>query len=302
MQTENFKIKYIAKSVWKKDELQQKLDAGCDGVEYQILDPKNDPFLKSDWWDEELASYTYSVHLPLILKEENGRLVSDDCGLGTEDFNFYFPIVCERVQQIINYTKRRIHINLHLESSEQSLKDFGLWDKLVTRFQKYADFYPEIFFSIENVTKLIIEPMSNADFVDKVNRPNVGTTLDTCHAMITEHKTRLLETIETPVITTEDFFKRYAKNINWIHLNNAVESEDGFGTHRGHGAPFDPDDPEHMANLQTIIDYIKNYCKDSELQKEGFPIVIEVREESYTTPPINYIKTKKALEQILSRE
>lgn len=299
MQTENSKIKFIAKSVWKKEELQPKLDAGCDGIEYQILDPKKDPFLKADWWDEDLASHAYSVHLPLILKSENGRLVSSDCGLGTEDFDFYFPIVCERVQQIINSTKRKIHINLHLENSHQELLDFGLWDKSVKKLQQFADFYPDIIFSVENVTRLLAEPMSNADLVDEVNRPNVGTTLDTCHAMITEYKTRLLETIEIPVITTEDFFKRYSKDINWLHLNNAVESKDGFGTHHGHGAPFDPESTEHMANLQTFVDYAKNYFKDSELAKEGFPIVIEVREEDYTTPPINYIKTKEALCQIL---
>jgi|GEM_PF-2711147 hypothetical protein len=292
---DNTRPKIFAKSVWNRDQARLKLIAGCDGIEYQILNPDYDPLMKDDWWDDRLAANAVSIHMPLISYRDGMRKYEDDSGLETPAGIKYLPIVCERAEKIAEFRGIPIHVIIHIEEEVHKLKLLGLWDQTVLFMRDIADRYQNLIFSVENVIALLRQPLTHVDFVEEVNRPNVGTCLDTCHAMMTAERTRMLSQCGIKPVSFETFFYRNKDVCNWLHLNNAKNLGDGFGMEKGHGTPFDMEDEHDMKKLRNIIKFYHKYDYNC-------PFCIEIREDSYTETPVNYISTKMSLESILGMD
>lgn len=185
---------------------------------------------------------------------------------------------------------------MHLENEESQLKAFGLWESIVSYLRWYADRYKNLIFSVENVTRLIAEPFSNAALVKDIDRENVGTCLDTCHAIITQFRTAMIECENIPAVTLDAFYSHNRKYMNWIHLNNATDAPEGFGYGSGHGVAFDISEDGDSRTLERIMYMFSEYCQHI-THSYTLPICIEVQEDDYLFPPKNYILTKNSLEQ-----
>ena len=284
-------MQYFAKSNWSENRIKEKLSRGADGIEIQLLNPETDNFYKDNWKDYVYikSSKIKAVHFPL-LKEEDFSIESIKC-------QKIFNKTIERIEKISKILEEKIYVIIHIEETVRTLKKIGLYDNLVLFMQKTADDYKNLIFVIENTTThVLMQPLSNVIFVKDINKENVLTCLDTCHAYITQN---LLYSITNEkfndgisIISIHDFFENNKDVCGLIHLCGAANYGDGFGRGKGHGIAFNGiADPQ----LNEIYNLYKEY-------NYKCPLTIEVREDSYDDDTYSYnfedtLKYAKELEK-----
>ena len=270
-------MQYFAKSNWSENRIKEKLNRGADGIEIQLLNPETDTFYKDNWKDYVYikSSKIKVVHFPLV-KGYDFPIESIEC-------QKIFNKTIERINEISEILEEKIRVVIHLEETVKTLKKVGLYDNLVLLMQKAADEYDNLIFTIENTgAHNLMQSFSNVIFVKDINRKNVLTCLDTCHAYITQDmlssitKEKFNDDID--ICSVRDFFENNKDLCGLIHLCGAADYGDGFGHGKGHGVAFSGiADPQ----LNEIYNLYKEY-------NYKCPCTIEVREDSYEDDTYSY--------------
>ena len=282
-------MKYIAKAKWANENIEDKLRRGAEGIEIQLLNPEDEECLKDEYIiPESFRKYNIvCLHTPLM-KENNFEI-------DVADGRKWLPKVVNLAEKIISYTNKDINIVCHMQQSKQVLMEVGLYDEIKEEFKQIALNHPRIIFNVENVIRLI-GANDHVDFVKEINLPNVKTTLDVCHAMMTQDLTGRITDYGNynhqayKYVTVEDIFKANEGVCGWIHLNNSKDTGEGFGCGTGHGAIFDEEDIVDMQYLEYIYKLIKLYTPDA-------TICLEVREDDFFNCT-GYSKTRSACQRI----
>lgn len=287
----------IAKSSFKIPDIEAKLKLGAPGIEIQLLNRDIDGCLKPNFSipTDFKSSPIVAVHAPLLTNYQGVDFLNCDIEtvLGAE----MFEKTCIFARKLSDFYGRKISVICHMELPLTVQEQVGIYDKTFETLRNMAESFSEIDINLENTTQRMYGVYDNVKLVKEINLSNVGTTFDVCHALISEYTTGLLtnngafkrgldQTYEyMPLLTGLELNKDVCK---WVHLNNATESEIGYGCGTGHGVPFDPENEKDIEFLKILIAKIKTF-------KNKADICIEVREDDYLNC-INYAKTKAAFE------
>lgn len=305
-------MQILAKSALNKEELDCKINIGCDGIEIQLLteliDGKFGRYKKAEDIKEfkDLLNYPVkAVHAPLLnyfgMQDINIEEMSRE-NLPLLDQIFYIANAYGKKQNI------KVLVIVHTETYlDKLLLQQDAWNQLVSAIGGLLFKYPYTEIGIENVTPICsinsdcIHLCSgfykdNIEIVKKLremlNTDRVGTVLDTCHAMITK---KYMDAIYKELLGKENsdfnlskFFKINKDYIKLVHLADAKGN--GFG-HDNHGVEFNSD---NIRKLEEIISYYNLYGYDC-------PITLEIREDNYLICE-GYKVTKETLREVLSRE
>ena len=276
-------MKNGAKSVWKLPQIMDKINRGTDGIEIQLQ--TNNPYKEmSEILPENVLKMIKAIHLPL--EYQNG--VFFDYSVDTFDGQEMLKGIMKKLTEI-GIAKNNIHIICHYHGDKEILKRYKLYDNVVSFMQEIADEYKDCIFCVENTThQLTTWNNNNVTLVKDINKDNVGTCLDTCHALIVEKNGLFAGQIgNTTNITLENHFKANKDLCKHIHLCNASwDSNNRYGYKKGHGTIF----TENDFDLKRIVNLYKQYNYDAD-------IVFEVYENDYLNCE-NFSKTKDAFQKV----
>lgn len=263
-------MELFAKAASTVDEMEEKLRRGAEGIEIQLLTP-DDPFFRGGWVDSvgtELAAKVRAVHLPL----------SGKCGYGnypveTPEGLAILEETCRVATELMSLTEAEMHVICHYASLKPVLIKMGTYRFIAAYIRKIAEQYRDVHICIENTPFDFLNwDNDNVELAEDIGSPNVGTCLDTCHALITEKMTRVTAhlTGKEPM-ALERIFRANSETCRHMHLCGAKDTGSGYGRGRGHGTPFDgPGDPD----LLKLIRLSERYLVKPD-------IVLEVREDDY---------------------
>lgn len=297
-----------AKSAFVKNNIDIKMDIGCDGIEIQLLGELingnfGSYFKANDVFDiKGLEQYPVKViHCPLLwycgLPDVNIESMLDK---NSELFN--------QVCYIANYygevQNSNIIVVVHTEMSVKDMRLIGLLDKVVSLIKDMLNRYNFIEIAIENVipvkdaTGTDVHLCNNFHFdnielveyiKEKLNNDRVGTCLDTCHAMISakyiERIISLMDCTNYSDYSLDSYFKVNKEHIKLIHLSDFK----GDGYSKGmHGVKFSSINKEKLKNIVDLYDKYKYNC----------PVTLEVSESDYLVCD-NYRETRETLLSVL---
>lgn len=228
----------------------------------------------------------------------------DDTRLEHKSSRRVIEKTCQLADKISTVQRHKVIVVCHLGTHPDELKDLGVYEDIVEFVQDLADQYQNLEFAIENVTHLELANdrihlrdtnyMAPIILTKDINRKNVGTCLDICHALMEmRFMKNTLNYIKGVVLECQmkqvekglsEFFAENKNTIKLIHL--ATAKEHGLGQY--HGKPFEEDDELFLKGLMKFY-YDYNYT---------CPITIEVQEDDYTNGK-NFEKTFKLLNKIL---
>lgn len=279
---------FIAKSAWDKSQVADKMRRGACGLEIQLLDPRKETFLtsKAKVLDDSILKYTIeAVHMPL----SNGI----DMEIEDVDGQYYFPYVCEFANEIARIQQRRVIVVIHLHTTISNLKLYGLYDKVCKSLTAMAKKFPNVTIAVENTPYFFDVPYSNVELVETIGLSNVGTCLDTCHAMMTERIIHdLSKDFRCRKASLEGFFEKNKDVCKLIHLADCVDAGTGYGNNKGHGVSFDMSTLDSIPVLKRIFSYYRYYDYKCN-------ITLEVREDDFLNC-VNFSKTLEACDHVIS--
>lgn len=301
-------MKIFAKSAMNVEQIRSRHNAGCDGIEIQLLSelidkngtitPCHKAFCLSDFENCNISA----IHAPILSYEDMADVTIESMG-STNTF------LLEQIFKIANFfgetQSKKILIILHLELNMDTLKMLGILDKILITMQYMLSKYENTEVAIENVPPFNRKTdgtiiftnnyeSSNIELVqyirNKLKTDRIGTVLDTCHVMMTmmymEGIYNLMPDMQiSPHINMEESFKKNSPVIKLVHLANKKGS--GFGK-GNHGAAFKEDDKDELIDILFLHKKYGNGC----------PITIETDEYDYMNP-IAYKTTKALVDNIL---
>lgn len=299
----------FAKSALRLDEVNAKLDIGCDGIEIQLCDELLGSHGPHDWLDADevfdLNSFVgkkiHSIHMPII--RNRGGDVTIERITDNEDSK-----LLDQVFYIANYfgekEDRDIRIVMHSEISFETVMDQpSIWHDIIKHINDMLLKYPRTILCLENVTPFRhvksgeILCLTNNFFDDNVklckllrdsisvNENRIGVVLDICHQGITEKYMKLiyeLSNIDMPDFSLETYLKIYAPYLKIIHFCDFKN----YGHDKNHGTPF-----EDQEKVNQMLDLIRNYVDIENIVY----LTLEVYENDYVKND-NYIKTKQMVD------
>ena len=299
-----------AKSSLSKEQLDVKMDIGCDGVEIQLLSElvngKLGCYLKADSvFDlDSFKDYPIKViHCPVLY--HYGLSDVNIESFARRDFD-----LLDQVCYIANYFGRvqsgnKILVVIHSEMNLENMRVNGLLEDVLKSVSYVLFKYPFIELAVENVTPLRkvysdeIHLCNNFSFDnielvkylrEELGTNRIGTCLDTCHAMISRKYMEAIHKeigdIECPDYSLESYFDKNKEYVKLIHLSDAQDS--GYGTGR-HGVKFND---KNINKLRGIIDLYDRY-------DYSCPVTLEVNETDYSICDC-YKETRDALAKVLS--
>ena len=287
-------MKFIAKSAFIKENIMDKVNKGSDGIEIQLLNPKNEICTCSDYRIENYLRNCniVSIHTPLDNKT--------DCNYNIETPEGQKELVKSLVlaDKFSQFYGQRMNVVCHMELSIKQQKELGIYEKVKDFLCENLDKYKNIDISLENVTIRHSGVYDNTILVREINKENFGTTLDICHALMSKSITGFLtdkgkcESNYYKYETLTNAFRYNSGVLKWVHLNNAANFGQGYGVGKGHGCIFNKDNINDMNTLVKVL----NYVKDEKLEN----ICIEVYEEDYLNSQ-NFLQTKILCESILEK-
>ncbi len=276
-------MKYIAKSAFKKDNILDKVNKGSDGIEIQLLDPKKEICLLDDYKVENYLRNCNirSIHMPLDSKTDNNYNIETPCG------KEMFEKTLNLAEKFSQFYGQRINVVCHMELSIKQQQEHEMYEEAKQFLIRNLEKYKNIDVNLENVTIRHMGVYDNATLVREINMPNFGTTLDICHALITQSVTGYLTSegkYENQYYKYETLEKAFEQNngvCRWIHLNNASNKGQGYGVEKGHSCIFEKD------NLNDILTLLKtlNFANSQGIEE----ICIEVYEDDYLNSQ-NFVK------------
>ena len=293
------KIRINVKSAPEEEQLKSRIESGFRHVEIQLLHSRvlekeyeiTTKMIKSKEIDISV------VHTPLI-KEEKGML---EISLNHILQDSYYEMLCDTIkyaEYIANIKEKRIKVVLHEDFSEEIWFETNLLnEKVGPKLKAILDKNPHVDLVIENAPTVgndsfrAVSYMSDIAYstsvLNKIIPGRIFTLIDTCHMMMTIDSWKRVTSGE--VLTNwEEQFKQANEKIpqKMMHLNNMHDN--GLGT--DHGVAFESNNEKDLKKLDEIM---KAYTKYTDCE-----ITIEVREDSYITPPYNVIETVKSLEKL----
>ena len=300
----------LAKSSMDINQIECKLNIGCDGIEIQLLDE----LVNGSLGNYNLAKDVYDlksfsnvpvnvVHSPLL-----SHYGFSDVNLESfldSDFK-----MLDQVFYIANYfgqlQNKKVIVVVHSESDRDTMMLVSdTWKKVLNGVGCLLFKYPYTEIAIENVTPFIkvnsgdIHMCNNFHFDNiemvrelrkQLNTDRVGTVLDICHAVITKRYMNVIYK-EFDIEPTDDFEldTYFAKNKDYIKLVHLANT-DGNGYGKGHGTPFKSND---FDELKDIIDLYYKYSYTC-------PVTLEVGESNYLVSD-NYRVTRETLLKVLEQ-
>lgn len=286
-----------AKTIPDFNETKTKYDAGFKNFEIQLIHEflSKEEYLETKKIINELNVDISVVHTPLV----NG--VFDEISLDNlmyEDFYNMFDDTCKYSQWIAEIENKRIKVVIHNTFSK------NLWDEtnlietnIGPKVKSVLDKYSRVDLVIENSTSLgacgfkTIVDLNDVSYTVKELNKFIGnrakTLIDTCHNMMNA-KTWERALAKKITIDWDDKFAKASNGIEigLIHLNNMWVD----GIDKDHGMPFDYNHKGDIEKLKQIMNAYDKYA--------NCEISIEVRENSYSKPPYNLLKTKECLKRI----
>ena len=180
--------------------------------------------------------------------------------------------VCERMLDTFGH--RPMHIIGHYYTTKTVLESVGAYSDVIREIQKIMIEYPLYTLCIENVTdQTLMEPYKhNVILAEDIDLPNVGTCIDTCHALIIKEQSRCTTAYGAYPTSLINFFDWNKELCRHIHLADATWVNGTFGMDKGHGAPF-----SNTTASRNTLEMIENWYR-----KLGYTadIVHEVREHN----------------------
>lgn len=271
-------MKLYAKAAWSKAQIEDRLNKGADGIEIQLVS-EYDEFYNDDSFKNVDISKIIGIHMPCNAKS--------DYSIDSLEGSLTFEKTCAKTSELASLLDRKLYLVLHFEGPVEKLKKLNVYSKLVYEVKQVAEKYPNILICVENCVDNPFYKHSNVEFVKDIDKPNVKTCLDTCHALISEKISFDAGGVWLVEDTSlDEFFKENKDCCGLIHLCNAIYPDDfkNYGTGQGHGAVFEED----SFNLRRITCFYKKYGYDCD-------IALEVREDNYLDAQ-NYLKTRKQVE------
>lgn len=299
-----------AKSSLSKEQLDVKMNIGCDGIEIQLL---------SELVDGEIGRYSKAtdifklsdfnkypikvVHCPLLWRY--GLADVNIESFACNDFD-----LLDQVCYIANYfgelQSDKIIVVIHSEVNMDNLVAVDLLRKVVSTISYMLMKYKNIEIAIENVTPLRKVYQGEICFCNNFHFDNialvkyireelkterVGTCLDTCHAMITDRYMteiyKILEDIEYKDYSLDSYFEKNKDYIKLIHLSDFR----GNGYKKGkHGVRFTENTKDRLKDIIGMYNKYNYKC----------PITLEVNETDYSLCD-GYKETKDVLEELFER-
>lgn len=302
-------MKIYAKSALNTEQLNCKINIGCDGIELQLLTELvntglGDYHLAKDVFDlDKFGNYPVSiVHTPLLSHYGMANVnIESFCD---EDFK-----LLDQVFYIANWfgknQGRRVLVVIHSETDRTNMMLISdTWKTVLNAVGCLLFKYPYTELGIENVTPLRnvasgdIHLCSNfhydniemvAELRKELDTDRIGTVLDTCHAMITKkYMTAIFKEFEELPCEDYSMDTYFAKNKDYIKLIHLASMKgSGYGKGR-HGVKFND---ENIDELKEIMGYYKKY-------NYTCPITLEVEETDFLVSD-GYRDSREALLKVL---
>lgn len=284
-------MEFIAKSSWNERCIQDKLNRGADGIEIQLLKPEKEPALSCFYTvPEHFRGYGIRcIHTPLDAEAEFNYDIDTPRG---KEWLIQTVLLASKMSQI---NGKPTNVICHMEHNIKHLRELSVYKSTIEFVRTLARNYPDVTICVENTTHRLTGIYDNVTFVNEVGMKNVGTCLDTCHALISEHYTGLItDKGAHPAgdYNFESLISAFRKNkdvCKWIHLAGAKDTGEGFGFGKGHGCVFDDD-----GDLRYILSLHENFTP-------GATICFEVREDDYLNC-INFSRMLEMSRRILSEK
>ena len=235
------------------------------------------------------------IHTPLV---DRGDIKTDD--FYKKESKDIFIKTCELANMVGDELKKNILVIVHSGMSFEEEKNNLNIIKIIDDTLLYAlNKYPDISIALENIISIVANSKGVYGkngflndyclyidyFIDKYGfKDQIGTVLDTCHALIT---IKLLQYCKIP-LTLDQFFDWNKRNVKLIHLANI--GDNGFGENN-HGIGF-----IECKDLELLNSIMNLYFK----YDYNCPITIEVIEKEYSNP-VNYLRTKENLLNLIKR-
>ncbi len=288
-------MKYIAKSAFKQSNIMDKINKGCDGVEIQLLNPENEICLEKGYKIEKFLKdcNIVSIHTPLVAETDNNFNIETPCGKDG------FIKSIELADKFSQFYGRRMNLVCHMDLSIKQQIELGIYEQTKEFLLENLEKYKNIDVNLENVTIRDMGVYDNVVLVKELNKENLWTTLDICHALMTESATGYFTSegkYENEYYEYETLEKAFEKNkdvCKWIHLNNATNEGEGYGVGRGHGSIFNPNNVNDVSTLLKTLRFADTIGLEN--------ICIEVREDNYLDSQ-NFLQTMNLCKALRNNE
>jgi hypothetical protein len=305
-------MKIYAKSALSKKQIDPKIEAGCDGIEIQLLSELCDGLSNKCLPANQAFDLNSMTHYPItVIHSPIYSLVN-----GREFYDLPLETMCanNQYQDLLNqvfflasfYGKindRNTIIVFHSASDFGFMRGTGdMYKYILENLDKMLYKYSHTEVAIENVSPIAPSLYSGLCFRNNFDCDNivvadylcrelktkrVGTVLDTCHAQLARKYIGAVEReLNDPNYTfgdlsDETFFEYNAPYCKLIHLSTFKNS--GYGK-KNHGTPYTMNDKKELKELMQLY------------QKYGYsvPITLEVYEDDYKTAT-NYSIEKETL-------
>ena len=255
-------MKYGAKSIWDKNNIQDKLNRGADGIEIQLKTPSPISEMGQKLPAEQIKMIQ-TIHMPIVSNTEQFSITTRKGFRTLIDLTYMLTTL--RDSEAGKGLREDLHIVCHYMPNPND-DDNITYENAVLMLRMLAAQEKSLVFCIENTTGGSIGRVwdyENVQFVKDIGAANVKTCLDTCHAL-------MVETNEDG-ISLGEAFRLNAGICAHVHMCNAIDCGDGYGNKKGHGVPFSS---AKDRDLQRIIELYRHYEYDAD-------IVYEVREDDY---------------------
>lgn len=303
------KPEILAKAAFNKEQMDAKMEAGCDGIELQLLKesfverPGNRwKSFKSVYDIDGLKDYPVkAIHSPLF----KGY---GDITIETMMNNNDILVLQEMFRLAEMYAERQnidyVTLVIHSEQLIDTMYDVGgIYNKIRSTFNLLFEQYDHVRVGIENVTPIrsiedgIISLCNNYRFDnvvitkklrEELKTDRVGTILDTCHAMISKQYIdmihSMLEDVEADDLSLNNYFEANKDTIYHLHFCDMKGC--GFGKGK-HGIPFNSETKDRAKEIIELYNRYNYKC----------PLCLEVDETDFVKCT-GYRETKQIINEI----
>lgn len=293
-----------AKSALLLSQLEDRHQRGVKHIEVQTLLPDFDHLdesMKKERWFSELQLNVYALHAPMqnsfgkecyvgeantVWRKENMHLIKKSALLLDRLSQFEHPILIIHSGALISKTeneqrfvkeRKKIFMNDVAEIAEFAKQKTPRITIVMENNPKLADFH-----GIERHFGYGYED-DIAKWVKELRLSNVGTVLDTCHAIgainynIDQHR-------DTDFVDIDAYVHAYSSTLRLLHISNGHRY---VASRNEHGLPFDPE-------KQEDVNWMKHFLQTLTEIQYRHPITIETEEVSYNEA-LNFSKTLNTL-------
>lgn len=295
---------YIAKAS-SLSAIKDKKEKGATAIEWQLIGDNYEPI------KGELPLPIINVHTTLVnnndvcfdlaFAEHNNILINPNFELKSKPIYHYKELLV--AMNLAEYYAIHQGIQVVVVVHSMSCIPVSKYQEIAQWFLELFKAYPHVDIAVENSSVIgneryfrgVSEPSSIPFYIESIRKflpfgykNRLGTTLDTCHALMSARLMNLIakeEELDSFVVDETSFLEQhfisYSDTIKVIHFNNARN----LGKRKNHGVGFYTEADKVLC--KNLFDFYKKYAK-------GARFVIEIREDDYENA-INFENTVKLL-------